>query len=271
VVLHGAAIAENSSNIGPGQLTCPKRVTTAPYSLNQIPVRHPQLSAADAKCFVENYMKNGITLMATAAALLATALPVLGQRYSAYRDPDRYYSEFDQAGQYRPSGRDRDMKTRPDWSDHRDWGAGTRYDKSVNHYRHGEYEQSCRQGNVVAGTIFGAAAGGLVGSAVSHGNGGAVVGGAVLGGLLGNTVSKDIDCDDQPYAFSTYSEGLNGDVGRRYDWNHGQSRGYFQPMREYRRSGIQCRDFTVTTYRGKRELTHDGTACRASDGQWRFD
>ena len=110
-----------------------------------------------------------------------------------------------------------------------------------------------------------------MGSAVSRGNGGAIVGGAVLGGLIGNTVSKDIDCDDQPYAFRTYSDGLNGDVGHRYDWNHGQSRGYFQPVREYRRSGIQCRDFTVTTYRGGRELTHDGTACRASDGQWRFD
>ena len=77
----------------------------------------------------------------------------------------------------------------------------------------------------------------MVGSAVSHGNGGAVVGGAVLGGLLGNTVSKDIDCDDQPYAFRVYSDGLNGDVGRRYDWNHGQARGYFQPTREYRRGG----------------------------------
>ena len=83
--------------------------------------------------------------------------------------------------------------------------------------------------------------------------------------------SKDIDCDDQPYAFSTYSNGLNGDVGRRYDWNHGQSRGYFQPTREYRRSGVQCRDFTETTYRGDRELTQTGTACRANDGQWRFD
>ncbi|MGZ5928750.1 MAG: RT0821/Lpp0805 family surface protein, partial [Rhizomicrobium sp.] len=100
---------------------------------------------------------------------------------------------------------------------------------------------------------------------------GAVVGGAVLGGLLGNTVSKDIDCDDQPYAFRVYSDGLNGDVGRRYDWNHGQARGYFQPTREYRRGGVVCRDFTETTYRGNQELTRNGTACRAQDGNWRFD
>jgi surface antigen len=111
----------------------------------------------------------------------------------------------------------------------------------------------------------------LIGSAVSQGNGGAVVGGAVLGGLLGNTVSKDIDCDDQPYAFRVYSDGLNGDVGRRYDWNHGQARGYFQPTREYRRGGVVCRDFIETTYRGNQELTRNGTACRAQDGNWRFD
>jgi surface antigen len=220
---------------------------------------------------VENFMKNRITLMAAAAALLATALPALAQNYGPQHDPNGYYSQLDQRGYYDQNGRYRHLPARPDRDDRQDWGAGTRYDKSANYYRQGEYEQSCRRGNVVAGTIFGAAAGGLVGSAVSHGNGGAVVGGAVLGGLIGNTVSKDIECDDQPYAFRTYSDGLNGDMGRRYDWNHGQSRGYFQPVREYRRSGIQCRDFTVTTYRGDRELTHDGTACRASDGQWRFD
>jgi surface antigen len=207
--------------------------------------------------------------MAAAAALLATALPATAQNYGPQRDPNGYYSQSDQGGYYDRNGRYRRMRTQ--WRDGQDYGAGARYDQPATYYRQGEYEQSCRRGNVVAGTIFGAAAGGLVGSAVSRGNGGAVVGGAVLGGLIGNTVSKDIDCDDQPYAFRTYSDGLNGDVGRRYDWNHGQSRGYFQPVREYRRSGIQCRDFTVTTYRGDREFTHDGTACRASDGQWRFD
>jgi len=222
---------------------------------------------------MENFMKTRITLMAAAAALLATALPASAQ-YGP-RDPNGYYSQSDQRGYYDRDGHYRRMRAqydrRGDQDERQGYGASMRYDQSANYYRQGEYEQSCRRGNAVAGTIFGAAAGGLVGSAVSNGNGGAVVGGAVLGGLLGNTVAKDIDCDDQPYAFRTYSDGLNGDVGRRYDWNHGQARGYFQPVRDYRRSGIQCRDFTVTTYRGDRALTHNGTACRASDGQWRFD
>jgi surface antigen len=115
-------------------------------------------------------------------------------------------------------------------------------------------------------------AGGLLGAGVSNGNGGAAVGGAVLGGILGNVISKDIDCNDQPYAFQVYSNGLNGQVGRRYDWNRGQNRGYFTPVREYRRRGVVCRDFTTTTYRRGREITRTGTACRdARDGNWRFD
>ena len=215
-------------------------------------------------------MRTRIALMA--AALLATTVASQAQTYDGQRDPNGYYSQSDQRGFYDHNGRYRHMRSDYGQGDRQDMNARIRYDQQPgSYYRQGEYEQSCRRGNVVAGTIFGAAAGGLVGSAVSHGNGGAVIGGAVLGGLLGNTVSKDIDCDDQPYAFNTYSEGLNGDVGRRYDWNHGESRGYFQPTRDFRRSGLQCRDFTETTYRGDREFTRTGTACRASDGYWHFD
>lgn len=182
-----------------------------------------------------------------------------GDRNGYQRDPNNYYSETDRNGFYDRNGRYQRIR-----------GQNNRPDSGA-YYQQGAYEQNCRSGNQAAGTIFGALAGGLIGSAVSKGNGGAVVGGAVLGGLLGNTVSKDIDCDDQPYAFRVYSDGLNGDVGRRYDWNHGQARGYFTPTRDYNRGGMACRDFTETSYRDGRELTHSGTACRAQDGNWRFD
>src|SRR6185437_3793238 len=86
------------------------------------------------------------------------------------------------------TGDDRDM----DRGDHSGPPAG-------NYYREGDYERSCHQGNVAAGTIFGALAGGLIGSAASHGNGGAVAGGVILGGLVGNTLARDVDCDDQRY------------------------------------------------------------------------
>ena len=44
-----------------------------------------------------------------------------------------------------------------------------------------------------------------------------MVGGVVLGGLLGNVVSRDIDCEDQPVAYRVYAQGLNGDIGRPYE------------------------------------------------------
>jgi surface antigen len=219
-------------------------------------------------------MKTKFALLAATAALCMTTLTASAQNYGPQnygqtRDDHGYYSQSDRSGYYEPSGRYRHSRSHYEQRDDR-FNIG-RGDQRAVYYQQGAYERSCRSGNAAAGTIFGAVAGGLVGSAVSHGNGGAIVGGAVLGGLLGHTVAKDIECDDQPAAFRTYSSGLNGDVGRRYTWNHNQARGYFQPTREYRRAGVQCRDFTETTYRGNRELTHDGTACRANDGQWRFD
>ncbi|MBI3676214.1 MAG: glycine zipper 2TM domain-containing protein [Proteobacteria bacterium] len=40
------------------------------------------------------------------------------------------------------------------------------------------------------GTILGAVGGGVVGSAVTHGNGVGVVGGAIVGGLAGNSIER---------------------------------------------------------------------------------
>ena len=234
-------------------------------------------------------MKMQTMLLAAATLLTITATAASAQPYgqngnqnqdsygqSRTGDPNGYYSRADRTGYFDHDGNYFDMNGRrmqrdgrgnyvyADIRDNRQRGGQP-------YYQQGAYEQSCNRGNAAAGTIFGAIAGGLVGSAVSHGNGGAVVGGAVLGGLLGNTISKDISCDDQPYAFRTYSTGLNGDIGRRYDWSHGQSRGTFMPTREYQRGGVVCRDFTETTYRDGREQTRTGTSCRAQDGNWRFD
>jgi len=156
-----------------------------------------------------------------------------------------------------------------------DWNGGDRgpgYSgyppPSGNYYREGDYERSCHQGNVAAGTIFGALAGGLLGGAASHGNGGAVAGGVILGGLLGNTLSRDIDCDDQRYAFDAYDRSLNGDIGRDYDWQHGNNNGSFTTTREYRNGDQVCRDFRVVTYRDGQRYERSGTACRDYNGYW---
>ncbi len=210
-------------------------------------------------------MKMKIALLAAAAALCLTSLTATAQpNYGRDSYQNRDYQNRDSYQNREEYRRQQERAERRE--DRRQERADRR-----NYYRQGAYEQNCRSGNQTAGTIFGALAGGALGAGVSNGNGGAAIGGAVLGGLLGNVIAKDIDCNDQPYAFGVYTNGLNGQVGRRYDWNRGQSRGYFTPVREYRRRGLVCRDFHTTTYRRGREITRTGTACRERDGNWRFD
>ena len=132
------------------------------------------------------------------------------------------------------------------------------------------FADDCSGRDHTAGTVLGAIAGGLLGGAASHGNGGAVVGGALLGGLAGNAVSRDMDCQDRPYAARSYDQSFRGRVGTRYDWNNGPNRGYVVTDREYRRRGRLCRDFTQVVYRRGREFDRDGTACRRRDGEWEF-
>ena len=207
-----------------------------------------------------------------AVALLSAAVSVAQAQPNwapPGNDPRGYYSDSDRNGYY-----DRDGHYTRIQNDRgqRDDRYGPPPPPPVANYEQGRYEDNCRRGNATAGTIFGALAGAAIGAGVSRGNGGAALGGAVLGGLLGNTISKDIDCDDQPEAFRVYSSGLNGDLNRRYDWRgRNGGYGYFTPTREYRRSGVVCRDFSETTYRGGREYTRTGTACRETGGNWRFD
>ena len=193
-------------------------------------------------------------------------------------DPNGYYSDADHSGYYDRDGRYRRIRDRG-WRGERD-GRGERDygppppppPPQAAYYEQGRYEESCRRGNATAGTIFGALAGGLIGGAASRGNGGAVVGGVVLGGLLGNVIGRDIDCEDQPVAYRTYADGLNGDIGRPYEWHNRGNRGTFTSVREFRRGGVVCRDFTETSWRGGQNFTRSGTACReVGTGHWRFD
>jgi surface antigen len=212
------------------------------------------------------------SLLMAMTAILATSTVASAQNYAPPpgSDPYGYYSRYDGDGYYDRNGR----YQRYDRGDRdRDDRFNPPPPPPSNYYREGYYEDNCRRSNntQVAGTIFGALAGGLIGSAASRGNGTAVVGGAVLGGLLGNTLTRDIPCEDQPYAFRVYADGLNGRVGERYEWRRGGNYGYFTPIREFRRGGYVCRDFTTITYRGRERFERRGTACRWNDGNWHFD
>jgi uncharacterized protein YcfJ len=57
------------------------------------------------------------------------------------------------------------------------------------------FADRCSGKNHAAGSVLGAVGGGLIGSAMTHGNGVGIVGGAVAGGLAGNAIARDIDCD----------------------------------------------------------------------------
>src|ERR1700749_5086688 len=124
----------------------------------------------------------------------------------------------------------------------------------------GAYADECSGHDHTGGTILGGVLGGVLGGAVSHGNAGAVVGGAILGGLAGNAVSRDMDCEDRPYAARSYDDSFHGQIGRRYEWRRGPNHGFIVTNREYYRGPRLCRDFTQVVYRRGREFDRDGTA-----------
>jgi len=221
------------------------------------------------------------TLFLTASAALALTTGAMAQGGPGPNDdPNGYYSQSDHSGYYDRDGhyqrfgggnggydQDGPQNGGPGYGPPPDNGP-----PPIN-YEQGRYEENCHRGNNAAGTLFGAIAGGLIGGAASHGNGGAVAGGVILGGLFGNTISRDLDCDDHRYALNVYSSGLNGRIGERTEWRNDQNGdyGYFTPLREYYRGRTICRDFTTVTYRHGEASTRTGTSCRASDGEWRFD
>ena len=143
----------------------------------------------------------------------------------------------------------------------------TRYDRGSYYYG-----KDCSD-NTAAGTVMGAIAGGLIGSGVSHGNGGAVVGGVILGGLAGNAISSNMNCDDRRVAMSSYSVGFEGRIGERHRWRNRNAGSYgtFTPTREFTRDGNTCREFTESGYSNRRPYNHIGTACRHNDGNWYTD
>jgi surface antigen len=181
-------------------------------------------------------------------------------------DPDGYYSRTDHDGYYDRDGHYRHMDANDDRGDADD-DRGPPDDRRPPPDRESYYDRDCHAGTA-AGTVAGAAGGGLIGGAASHGNPAAIVGGIFLGGLLGNALSRDVDCDDQRYAYDTYHDGLYGEIGRHYEWNHGESHGYFVATREFNDGGDRCRAFTTVTYRHGEEMRHEGIACY-DGGKWR--
>ncbi|MDP6951732.1 MAG: RT0821/Lpp0805 family surface protein [Alphaproteobacteria bacterium] len=138
---------------------------------------------------------------------------------------------------------------------------------------------ACVQGKgdkEVAGTLIGAAAGGLIGSQIGSGSGQlvAVGAGVLLGGLLGSEVGRSLDKADQAYAAQTYNQTLeHAPVGQTNTWVNPDSgnEGSYTPVKTYQAdSGQYCREFQQTiTVSGQTESAY-GTACRQPDGTWQI-
>jgi surface antigen len=209
-----------------------------------------------------------ILLAATACATLAPTLAFAQPDWvPPGNDPGGYYSDRDHNGYYDRNGvYQRIRMPRRDRGDYGPPPPPPGYGPPPAQVR------DCRSDNRATGTILGAIAGGLIGGFASHGNGLATVGGVVGGGILGNAIAGDMDCDDQAQAYPVYVDGLNGDIGRPYEWHRGPNHGTFTTTREFRRGGQVCREFTATSWRGGDSHTRTGVACRdMGNGGWRFD
>src|SRR5579872_5772008 len=207
----------------------------------------------------------------TAFFVLAIGASAAAAQPAARPDPYGYYSQYDRSGYFDRDGHYRYFVPPPPPPPPAATVPPPAPVAEGAFYEPAGYDPNCHRGNATAGTILGALAGGLLGSAATHGNGGAVIGGAVLGGVLGNTIGRDIDCEDQPYAVRVYTTSIGAPIGHRYEWHHGEAHGWLTPVREFHRGGVVCRTFTETSFRrGRAAVTREGTACR-HDGRWRFE
>jgi surface antigen len=128
--------------------------------------------------------------------------------------------------------------------------------------------------NEDTGLVAGAVAGGLVGNQFGKGSGNvlATVAGATIGGLVGSEIGRSMDEQDRRLAeqaeFAALEEG-ESDRPRRWRNPDNGRYGDVVPGRPYKRSNIDCRDYTHTVYIDGRPRKMRGTACRNPDGSWR--
>lgn len=96
------------------------------------------------------------------------------------------------------------------------------------------------------------------------------VAGVILSGAMGSVIAHDMSCDDRRQAMITYRDGLEGRIGQQYDWrnSNGGSSGSITPVRQYTSGGYACREFREITISYQQSTSHNGTACRQSDGNW---
>jgi len=126
----------------------------------------------------------------------------------------------------------------------------------------------------VGGTVLGAGAGALIGSAFGNSPGtrlaDALVG-ATVGGFLGNRIGVALDDDDKRRAYAAQMRALEtGPSGAPVAWRNPDSGRYGNvvPGPVYQVNAAPCRQYTHTVYIDGQPQSQRGSACRNPDGTW---
>lgn len=127
-----------------------------------------------------------------------------------------------------------------------------------------------------AGTLAGAALGGIAGHNIGKGKGQTVatIAGTLLGAGLGQSVGSSLDKADIAYANRTSQSALEtAQPGQALPWrnpNSGNS-GTITPSNYYQTAqGEYCREYNQTINVGGKTERGFGTACRQADGTWKI-
>ena len=141
-------------------------------------------------------------------------------------------------------------------------------------YNDDTYYRNCRTSPDPAGIIAGALIGGLIGNSVGqNGNrGGATVAGVIVGGALGAAMTRNLDCEDQSYAYKTYYDGFNsGRPNTAYEWRNPRN-GHYGNFRvvSYNNDpdGFRCANYSQQIFIQGRPQTTTGVACQQPDNTW---
>lgn len=121
------------------------------------------------------------------------------------------------------------------------------------------------------GAALGAVVGGAIGAAVSDGDDRliAILAGATIGAVIGHEIGDEMDDNDRA-CFGHALELLED--GRRVTWTGARTGMTYvlAPDGRFERDGRVCRHFTLLRQVDGRQVSKQGNACRAGDGDWRM-
>ena len=220
------------------------------------------------------FKKSGATLMAASLFVgmfvqHAAAQPGYGDYNSRY---DRTRPGYDPNGNRARYDDRRSNMQAPNFTDQRQrWRQ--RYQREYS-YQDDNYYRQCRTQVDPAGVIAGALIGGLLGNALGQrgSRGIPTIAGVVVGGALGAALTRDLNCEDQSYAYNTYYNGFNsGRTNVPYQWRNPNSGNYGEVrVNDYFNdpAGFRCANFNQQVYVNRRNQGANGRACQQPDGTW---